>query len=94
MSIDNITLILSNTVDTAWNLTLFFFFTAIYVIGECIYDGGSCHTYLGVQVPEDAGIAGIACLQSLHMFPLFAPEPGGPSAAAVCSPRPENIRIM
>ena len=64
------------------------------MLGECICDGGSFHTYLGVQVQEDAGIAGTACLQSLHMFPLFAPEPGGPSAAAACLPRPENIRIM
>lgn len=69
-------------------------FLGLYVLlCEC-----TCHTFLGVQVPVDAGIAGIACLQSLHMFPLFAPEPDGLSAAAGCSPRPEkyqnNVRIQ
>lgn len=51
---------------------------------------GSCHTFLGVPVPVDAGIAGITCLLSLHMFPPFAPEPGGPLAAAGCSVHPEK----
>lgn len=49
-----------------------------------------CHTYLGVPVPVGAGIAEIACLLSLHMFPLFAPGQGGPSAAAGCSTHPKN----
>lgn len=89
-SVDNV--ILSYRVDrTLKNLTLLFPW-AICVVGECMCDGWSCQTFLGVQVPADAGTAGIACLLSLHMFPLFAPEPGGPLAAAGCSTHPEKYQ--
>lgn len=60
------------------------------LLSDCMCEGGSCCTFLGVPVLVDVGIAGITCQLSLHMFPLFAPEPGGPSAAAGCLTHPEN----
>lgn len=51
----------------------------------------SSPTSLGAPIPVNAGIAGTACLLSLHKFPLFAPEPGGPSAAVEYLPHPKII---
>lgn len=59
---------------------------------DCICEGESCHTCLGVPVPADAGIAGITCPLSLHMFPPFVPELDEPSAAAECLPHPEKYQ--